>query len=1144
MAVRFILGRSGTGKTSLCIRSIADALASADDAAPLVLLVPEQATYQAERAILADERIAGFSRLRVLSFNRLQFHLLGRGAAESEISRAGRQMVVARVLRENREKLKVFAGTDRQQGLAAELAKTIVELHEYEKTPADVSQFAERLKNSDHHDPIADKFADIAIVYAAYCEFLGRSDDVFINPDIQLTDARRKVKEADFLKGARLWVDGFSSFTIQQQQLLMEVLKVASEAHIALCLDPADIDCVNPDAEALDEADLFYQTQRTFAELVEAITRSKLQSDGPIVLGEALRFSSSAALGHIEKNLFVGGNAEKTEADNAVHIINAPNTRAEVAYIAREILGLVRHNNFRFRDIAVVASDIGSYQHYVEATFSEYGIEFFIDRPKPLSTHPVIELVNSALQAVLRGFSSSDVLAYLKTHLAGIDAGEVDLLENYCLAYGVNGGDWLDDKGWAFADKGDKSFDERAVDKIRRRALEPLVALRDALQEKGQESEQITAADFTGAVWQLLERLQVRDALAGRSVDDEPGADGQFHEKFVMLFDEFCDIFAAHRMNAADFHSIVSEGFSQLSLKLIPSKLDQVLVGSIERSRHPDLKAVFLMGATQKCFPTPISFDAILTDADRQTAESHEFELAQGTARQLASRQYLAYIALTRASEHLYITYPAMDDQGKSLVRSQFVDNVLSLFCDLQETNTLDIESSAGDVYGGGELESLLCQRLGRDSPQTDKTSTLLGDLYRCLSDEPDEILAGVGRRVQYALGYDNAATLDANLAASLVGDVLECSATRLGSFAACPYQHYARYILGIESRKLFRFEAVDLGTFYHRVLDDIFRQLKTSGDDFTTIDDDRLQRLCAQRIAGIIKSDAFLSNFVSRSRHNTYIIDSAARTLGDCVLEMAQMARAGSFRQIASELRFGSKYAAQNTCTLDLDGGRKVILSGCVDRLDCAEVDGKNVGVVFDYKRSRRSFSWSKLYHGLDMQLSMYMLALWGGDVDGRKIDTVGGAFFVPVEVPPAAKAASDLDKQAARFERKAYGIFDGRFAELLDKTARTGPNPYYNFAKYKDGGPYSNFAKTGVLEPEQFEAVLAAVWEKIGDFADRIAAGHIDINPYRMARQSPCAYCDYRALCRFDWQINDYRPLEALSKKEVLEKIGGTDG
>jgi ATP-dependent helicase/nuclease subunit B len=72
MAVQFILGRSGTGKTSYCIRAILDALLEPGNNQPLILLVPEQATYQAERAILADRRIGGYNNLSVLSFDRLQ----------------------------------------------------------------------------------------------------------------------------------------------------------------------------------------------------------------------------------------------------------------------------------------------------------------------------------------------------------------------------------------------------------------------------------------------------------------------------------------------------------------------------------------------------------------------------------------------------------------------------------------------------------------------------------------------------------------------------------------------------------------------------------------------------------------------------------------------------------------------------------------------------------------------------------------------------------------------------------------------------------------------------------------------------------------------------------------------------------------
>ena len=94
MSVQFILGRSGSGKTSYCIKSVADALLAPDDNKPLILLVPEQATYQAERAILNDKNVTGYSRLHVLSFDRLQFLLSGKNIAKPVVSRIGRQMII------------------------------------------------------------------------------------------------------------------------------------------------------------------------------------------------------------------------------------------------------------------------------------------------------------------------------------------------------------------------------------------------------------------------------------------------------------------------------------------------------------------------------------------------------------------------------------------------------------------------------------------------------------------------------------------------------------------------------------------------------------------------------------------------------------------------------------------------------------------------------------------------------------------------------------------------------------------------------------------------------------------------------------------------------------------------------------------
>ena len=87
-SVQFILGRSGTGKSRWCIDAVCDVMANGG-MEPLILLVPEQATYQVERSILSTPNIAGFSRLHVLSFNRLGFWLKPQHLHTTDISQTG-----------------------------------------------------------------------------------------------------------------------------------------------------------------------------------------------------------------------------------------------------------------------------------------------------------------------------------------------------------------------------------------------------------------------------------------------------------------------------------------------------------------------------------------------------------------------------------------------------------------------------------------------------------------------------------------------------------------------------------------------------------------------------------------------------------------------------------------------------------------------------------------------------------------------------------------------------------------------------------------------------------------------------------------------------------------------------------------------
>jgi ATP-dependent helicase/nuclease subunit B len=1142
VSVRFILGRSGTGKTSYCIQSIVNELAGESDQ-PLVLLVPEQASYQAERAILSAGRIEGYHRLNVLSFDRLQFLLLGKNTARPSLSRIGRQMVIHRILCENIKKLKILNNPVVSPGLSQQIAQTIAELHQYAKTPEDIDCLIERLGKEKDKQLTALKFADIGLILKEYIKFV--TDD-FFDADIQFKTACAAVGNADFVKGAKIWVDGFAGFNDSELGILTELLKVSRDSYIALCLDGLAINPANPDKHQLNPASLFYPTEQTYCNLVEIIRKNKLQQAEPLLLNKAVRFSGSLELAHIEKYIFTH-KAPQAKSSGNIGVYSAPNHRAEARFVARRILELVKTGDCRYRDIAVIASNIERYRDYLTAYFSDYNIPFFIDTRKPLNRHPVARLISSAIQAATGNFSNNNIFTYLKTDLVPVERYEIDLLENYCIAFGISPDDWQSDKIWQFAVK-NEDFDQERINRIRRKVITPLLELRQRLVK----SETIFAEQLIQAIFDFLNTLKVRETLGkwigqAHNNNDMASADEhlQFYNKLIDILDELVDVFAGRSSKIEDYCAIINSAFSQMTMAFIPPGLDQVLIGSIERSRHPDLKTVFLMGATEKQFPIPVISDSIFSDDDRRAAEGADFRLAPATDGALASSQYLAYIAFTRPSKRLYITYPSADDKGSAVLASHFISEFVSLFSDLKEKSVIDEKEDLNTIYTKSELADILCERLGRDVYSAGDNAELAGLLKDMRSDEQ---LAVMGNEVHSAINYDNAAMLDESVINDCYEKNLSFSATRLSSFATCPYQHFAEYLLELKERKEFEFEPLDIGNFYHIVLDMLFRSLTSAGKNFNTVGYSELLRLLNEQIEILIGKDSFLANFAGRRDYNRFIIRSAGNTLENFVIAVAQMVRAGSLRPYISEISFGRSRHSKNDkesednlglYEIALPGDHCLSLTGKIDRLDVADFDGRRIAVVFDYKRTKKSFDWTKFYAGLDMQLPIYMLAIRNTSGKGR-LETAG-AFYLTVEAGFAKSGfipASDAEK---KFLYKASGLFNGDYYQLLDDT---NSNRYYNFFVTKEGNQYGRDSTSGALRPDEYKNILNFTKRKIIELAGQILSGKINIQPYRISTNSPCELCKYKSVCRFDWQVNSYNYLEKLNKLKVLERVMNING
>jgi ATP-dependent helicase/nuclease subunit B len=1100
--------------------------------------VPEQATYQAERAILSHPEIKGFSRLHVLSFNRLQFRLQpGRGGT-AEISRTGKQMILHKILLELAGQLNLYKGDVQRMGVAAKLSDLLTELQHAGCSAKQIRTLVQTLAAQPGQELAAAKWADIATVFEAYQAFFAFAESRFKNPDIELTLAKEAVPSASFLWGARLWVDGFSGFSVQERDLLVEMLKVCKDASIALCLDPTAIDLASDDEDKLDPCSLFASTEQTYCQLLRIVRRCKLKHLEPVVLDKPRRFSEAPALAALEANFVSDKPAEPVSADGAVQIAACGHVRAETLWVGAQIRSLVKDSGCRYREIAVVVPEMDAYQHYIESAFNQYELPYFLDRPRRMKTHPLTELIGSALQAVQGGFESSDVLSFLRSPLMPVSLDRIDTLANYCQAFDVQGAEWLQKPAWSFASEQERQrYDEPAMDALRREFIAPLRTLQDALANQ----ETISAGQFTQAVWQLLQTLHVQSVLAQWAVED--ATDQRFGHRqifagMVGLMDELCEVFEGVEMSASAWGSIFTDALASGTIKLIPPTLDQVLVGSIERSRHPDIKAIFLIGATQKQFPVPVAGETLLTEQDYQLAARGSLELANPYDVSLTHRPYLAYIALTRASRRVYLSYPLLDEKGSAVVPWSGIEPLAAMFTDVAVQFPQGSIQDANDIQNPHQLGLWLSQRLGKDrtsviSDQSTVNSQEIGaGVLNRMAECNDDTLRKMAEQVKQSLDYDNAATMDAKLAETLFHFPMTTSVSRLGTFAKCPYQYFAKYTLGLEKRQLLRFEPMDVGTFYHDVLEAIFKALKKQNKDWADLSVEELIVLCDAESEKVLSSNTLLVNFMRKRAHHRYIIESARQALRSFVPMLGQLSRASRFKQAEAELKFGFDDTLR--LVVPLNDGRQIHLRGLIDRLDIADIDGQRAAVVFDYKSGSKSVDFAGMLYGLDLQLPVYLLAM------GHQKMTPAGAFFLPIDSGSSSAALSGLDAAEAGFN-KAKGLFDGSFFDAIDTGAAAsgGWSGYYNFYVNKDGEPYSYYNSSGALPPEDFQSLLNYTEQRIKKLMTDLSAGCIAITPYRIGTSSPCTWCDYRALCRFDWQINDYNILETVNKEEAIEKM-----
>ena len=1183
---RFLLGPAGSGKTFRCLAEIRAALAASPEGPPLVLLAPKQATFQLERQLLADSALSGYTRLNIFSFERLARFILNAlnvPLPSGLLAEEGRVMVLRALLMRHEGELKLFRPSARRPGFSQQLSQLLGELQQHQLTPAKLRALSAR---SGLRRELQDKLHDLALLFEAYTNWLAENK---LQDGNRLLDAAAEALHSKSAIGnrqsaiSRLWLDGFAEMTPQEMDLLAAILPRCDRATLAFCL--AD----EPAAETSwlsiwsSIGKTFQQCRQRLAQLPDCKINIEILNHDP----QKSRFAGNPILEHLELGWSRPTQNSKLKTQNSVRVVACANPEAEAVFAAREILRFVRSGN-RFRDAAVLVRSLDGYYKPLERAFRRYGIPFFLDRRESVAHHPLAELTRSALRTVAFDWPHDDWFAALKAGFSPVDEAEIDRLENEALARGWRGAKWREP-----IQIEDNPELEKFLDRLREKMLPPFQNL--AAQLAGCKNKP-TGTQLAEALREFWSEMKVEPTLERWSVasqEKSPVANRQssIHstvwEQMKAWLDNVTLAFADEALVLRDWLPILEAGLANLTVGVVPPALDQVLIGAIDRARNPDLKLALVLGVNESVFPAAPSAPVILTDADRDEMRPHAAAPGPDLRERLARERFLGYIACTRASEKLVVTFSRHDVDGRTLNPSPFIAHLRRIL------PGLDIEESSGEIKLAeaehvSELIAPLVEtqnfvaaevtRLQLKASQSLLTSAATDEKWRGLLALP--ALASLAESLRQLREPDPSEVLSPALAEKLFGPTLRSSVSRLEEFAQCPFRFFVHSGLRAEERKTFELDAREQGSFQHEVLKLFHEQLGAEGKRWRDLAPAEA-RTRVGKIAAMLAPD-YRDGLLHTDEQSRFTARVLGGSLQDFVETLVAWMRGQyEFDPAVAELEFGIGTGGAPAWEIDLGAGHRLALRGRIDRIDlCREASGRALCVVMDYKSGQRKLDKILVEHGVQLQLLAYLAAIrswppevWAGldlpaffsfpinlvaaDVSplhliqsnvradsrrllrfrGSKHEFIreiapAGVFYVNLRGQYESRGTRDEALADADGARKRAYRHAGRFdASALSKLERAGAADQFNYRLNQDGGVRANSVEA--LPRAEFEALLDRVETQLQEMGRAIFSGAAQVDPYRKGHETPCEFCDYRAACRIDPWTHRYRVLRSPAEK-----------
>lgn len=1140
MSLRFCFGPSGSGKSHRIYEEIMQRAAE-EPGRNFLIIVPDQFTMQTQKDLVMRSDRDGILNIDVLSFGRLSHRILEEvGTKEMPVlDDTGKSLVLQKVAADLKEQLPAMGSLLHKQGYIHEVKSAISEFMQYGISTQDMDKL---ITSAQKRGALAMKLKDLKTLYRGFQDYIR---DHFITTEETLDVLRRSLSKSKILKGSVVVFDGFTGFTPIQNRLIQELMRVCAETIVTVTIG------VGEDPYKMDgEQKLFHLSKKTVADLEKLAAEAEVErGEDLFVKGGPNRFAKAPALHYLEQNLFRYQYEPYAGEQQEIHMFEALSPREEVHQTALYIRHLIREQGMTYRDIAVVIGDLEGYASYVETEFGQLEIPCFLDRTRGIVLNPMIEYIKSALQLYIKDFSYDTVFHFLRSGMADISREEIDELENYVIRTGARGYRTYSRLFTRRTEElqGNAEGSEQAEEKTMERLNRIRQQFMDAVEILHMGSRE-KAGDYVSHLYDFLEQNQVQQKLLNYQQQFEKEGDlsrareyAQIYRLVMDLLDQVYELLGEEEISRQEFADILEAGFGEITVGTIPQSVDRIVVGDMERTRLKQVKVLFFLGVNDGNIPKNASKGGIISDMDREFLIESGTEMAPSPRQQMYIQRLYLYLNMTKPSEQLYLSYAKVNSEGKGIRPSYLIDTVRKLFPAMSveyPQNRSRLEQIEGRQEGARYLAEELREYVEGTLPEEERQDFYL--MYRAY--EADA--AGRDLLTRAAFRRYRESGLSRIVARALYGQQLENSVSRLETYAACACRHFLQYGLSLQEREEFGFEASDMGTVYHAVLENFAGKLAESNLtwwDFT-------ENFAAKAVKESVEAYAatYGETVLYSSARNEYAITRMSRILTRTVLTLQKHLKQGSFQPDDYELSF--RFAEDlDSIHVDLSEDEKMHLQGRIDRIDVSE-DTEHVYVkVIDYKSGNRKFDLAALYYGLQLQLVVYMNAAM--EMESRKHpdkEIVPAALLYyhiddPTIETPVELTDEQINEQIlAKLRMNGVVNSDPGVVERLDRYMQD-KSVVIPVEKKKDG---SFSARSGVLSREEMQLISSYVDAKIRSIGREILDGKIAANPYEKGNEEACTYCAYKKVCGFDGSIPGYekRQLEDLDKQALMQRMQKT--